>query len=332
MLSLVLPTYNEAKNLPGMLAEISQALAHLPHEIIVVDDDSPDETWKVAEDLIGKIPGLRVIRRIDARGLSSAVVRGFLEAKGDVLAVMDADGQHDTALIAKLDQAIRSGAGIAVGSRYVTGGDVGEWDGGRHILSKIATGMAMRVLKRSDMASVRDPMSGFFAIRADLFHDAKPRLIPKGFKILLDLLIHVKRGTTVMEVPLKFGLRRAGESKLNAKVQMDFLSYLYDVTLGRYVSGRVLLFSFIVAVIGLILLLRAWPIRLLYTDSALRAAARERIATVADQGGWLLSDIEIQRIAPQAVLIRHASRVPSAPLIRCILVLKSDRSIVCAEQ
>ena len=102
MFSLILPTFNESKNLPELLPKIRDVLQGIENEIIVVDDDSPDETWRVAGELAQEYPELHVVRRIGRRGLASAVIEGFLAAKGDVLAVMDADGQHETNLLSKL--------------------------------------------------------------------------------------------------------------------------------------------------------------------------------------------------------------------------------------
>src|SRR3990167_11135087 len=147
MLSLILPTYNEALNLPELLPKIRSVLSQVPHEIIIVDDDSPDHTWKVAQELAEKLGDVHVIRRIGRRGLSSAVIEGFLAAKGDVLAVMDADGQHDLTLIPKLFVAVRSGSNVAIGSRYIEGGSVGSWDERRYRLSRIATNLAKRLCK-----------------------------------------------------------------------------------------------------------------------------------------------------------------------------------------
>src|ERR1044071_4836035 len=109
MLSLILPTYNESQNLPGLLEKLREVLRDTPSEIIVVDDDSPDGTWKIAQELAEKRDDLRVIRRVGRRVLSSAVIEGFLAAKGDVLAVADADGQHDLSLIPRLNAAIGDG-------------------------------------------------------------------------------------------------------------------------------------------------------------------------------------------------------------------------------
>jgi dolichol-phosphate mannosyltransferase len=231
MLSLVLPTYNEAKNLPVLLPKIEEALKGIPHEVIIVDDDSPDQTWKVALDLSQGRDDVHVIRRVDKRGLSSAVIDGFLSAKGDVLVVMDADGQHDIGLLSKLFEAVKSGAAIAIGSRYTAGGSVGQWDERRYAMSRMATRLAMGICK----VKVSDPMSGFFAISRNAFEEVLPRLNPKGFKILLDLLVHVPKETPVKEIPFAFGLRLHGESKLSRRVQLEFIEYLYDVTLGRYI-------------------------------------------------------------------------------------------------
>ena len=231
MLSLVLPTFNEAENLPLLLPKLEEVLKGIPHEIIIVDDDSPDQTWHIAQELSEKIGDLHVIRRIGRRGLSSAVVEGFLAAKGDVLAVMDADGQHDLTLIPKLFVAVRSGSNVAIGSRYIEGGSVGSWDERRYMLSRIATNLAKRLCK----VEVNDPMSGFFALDRKTFEATLPRLNPKGFKILLDFLVHVPKGTTAKEIPFTFGTRMHGESKLSRRVQIEFLEYLYDVTIGTYI-------------------------------------------------------------------------------------------------
>jgi dolichol-phosphate mannosyltransferase len=231
MLSLVLPTYNEAANLGELVPQIRAILHAIPHEIIVVDDDSPDRTWETALKLARELPELRVIRRIGRRGLSSAVIEGFLAATGDVLAVADADGQHDYTLLPRLYESVRGGTDVAIGSRYVAGGAVGQWDERRHALSRIATRLAQTLCR----VQAEDPMSGFFAIGRATFEDTLPRLNPKGFKILLDLLVHIPPGAVVRELPFTFGIRIHGESKLSRRVQLEFLEYLYDVTLGRWI-------------------------------------------------------------------------------------------------
>lgn len=231
MLSLVLPTYNEAKNLPELLPKLQETLSGIPFEIIVVDDDSPDETWRIAQELGHDLPNVHVIRRVGRRGLSSAVIEGFLSAKGEVLAVMDADGQHDLTLLPKLYEAANTRADIAIGSRYIEGGSVGEWDERRHTLSRIATNMALHLCS----VKVADPMSGFFALKRHTFEKVVNRLNPKGFKILLDILVCTRSDTVVEEIPFTFSTRLHGESKLSRRVQIEFLEYLYDVTVGRVI-------------------------------------------------------------------------------------------------
>ncbi len=231
MLSLVLPTFNEAENIPVLVPKVLEVLKGRKAEIIIVDDNSPDRTWEVARELGKTHAEVRVIRRIGRRGLSSAVIEGFLAATGDVLMVMDADGQHDLHLLPKLADAVEKGSDVAIGSRYVSGGSVGEWDERRFALSRMATNLAKRLCK----VQVADPMSGFFALNRKTFEAALPTLNPKGFKILLDLLVHAPAGTTATEVPFTFSKRLHGESKLSRRVQLEFLEYLYDVTFGRYI-------------------------------------------------------------------------------------------------
>ena len=231
MLSLILPTYNESENIRHLLPKIGNTLAGIPHEIIIVDDDSPDRTWQIAQELTRDDDHIRVIQRIGRRGLSSAILEGFLIAKGDILAVMDADGQHDSDLIPALYKAAMDGADVVIGSRYIAGGGVGQWDGRRHHLSRLAT----RLTRWFCRVSVADPMSGFFVIRKHTFDAIADRLKPTGFKMLLDILVHLPPGATVRELPYTFGIREHGESKLSWKVQLDFLEYLYDVSLGTVI-------------------------------------------------------------------------------------------------
>lgn len=231
MLSLIIPTYNERESLPIFIPRIVETLQGTDFEIIVVDDDSPDRTWEVAMRLARQYTQLHTIRRVGRRGLSSAVIEGFLAAKGDVFAVMDADGQHDISLLPRLAEAAAKNNGIAMGSRYMEGGSVGNWKGFRAFVSRLGGSLAIWLCK----VIVTDPMSGFFAISRETFEDVLPRLNPKGFKILLDLLVHVPAGTNVKELPFSFGKRLLGESKFSAKVRLQYLEFLYDATVGRFI-------------------------------------------------------------------------------------------------
>jgi dolichol-phosphate mannosyltransferase len=230
-LSVILPTYNEAANLPDLVPRVVEVLRDVRHEVIVVDDDSPDGTWRVAESLGERFAEVRVLRRVGRRGLASAVIEGFLAAKGTVLAVADADGQHAFEMLPELLAAVDSGAGVVVASRYVSGGSVGVWDERRYVMSRLATRLARRLCR----VPVADPMSGYFAMSRRTFQETLPRLNPVGFKILLDVLTHLPPATVVREIPLRFGIRLHGESKLSRLVQLQFLEYLYDVVFGRWV-------------------------------------------------------------------------------------------------
>ncbi|MGI8503496.1 MAG: glycosyltransferase, partial [Hassallia sp.] len=130
LLSLVIPTYKERDNIKNVVKILSQLLDEsIPgdYELIVVDDDSPDRTWEVAESLTREYRQLRVMRRQNERGLSSAVIRGWQAARGRVLAVIDGDLQHPPEVLSQLLRAIQKGADMAVASRHVDGGGVSSW-------------------------------------------------------------------------------------------------------------------------------------------------------------------------------------------------------------
>lgn len=298
MLSVTLPTYNEAKNLPELLKGLSAVLSKEEYEVIVVDDDSPDNTWQVAEDLKKHYPMLKVIRRIGRRGLSSAVVEGFNAAKGDVLLVMDSDLQHDPAIVGKLYDAVQGGADIAVASRYIEGGSVGEWVTGRRLLSRFATFLARTL----PPVRTSDPMSGFFALTKSSYESVRMQLHPTGFKILFEVLAHMHPSSTVAEVPLKFQMRKHGESKLSLSVEAAFLWQLLGVFLYRFSA---LLFWVAALVIAIVLMLHVWNLLPMYIDASVRNDVREHIETVTRERGWLLSDIRIRSVTKESFTFIH---------------------------
>lgn len=300
MLSIILPTYNEAKNIPILLERLAKVLKNTAYEVIVVDDDSPDHTWEVAAGLQKSYP-LKVLRRVGRRGLSSAVTEGFNLANGDVLLVMDSDLQHDPQLVLSLSKAVEDGADIAVASRYMKGGSVGEWVKGRRILSTVATFLARKL----PPVEVSDPMSGFFALRASTYRAIAKDLRPTGFKILLEILAFLPRGTKTAEVPLVFRMREHGQSKLSWKVELQFLWQLVRILFHRI--QRVLLWV-IVCIALLALTPRAWALRLLYTDGAIRTQVQTALQRTADEHGWLLSDLSVTHVSDdhmRVVLTEH---------------------------
>jgi dolichol-phosphate mannosyltransferase len=219
--SVIVPTLNEAENLPRLVQLVADALADRSFEIILVDDNSRDDTLAVCIDLAERYP-LRLIERPHPRhGLSGAVIRGMEAAGGEYLVVMDADLQHPPKQIPQLlDELQNAWADMAIGSRYIDGGGTeSDWGIWRRINSRVATLLAKPVA-----CGIRDPMSGFFALRNNTFQSAR-RLNPTGYKIGLELLC--KCGVKhVAEVPIHFGRREQGQSKLSARQQWRFMVHL----------------------------------------------------------------------------------------------------------
>lgn len=215
--TVVVPTYNESANLPKLVERICASLPET--EIVVVDDASKDGTADVARELAKKYP-VRIIERFDERGLSTAVLRGMAEARTDLCVVMDADLSHPPEAIPKLVKAVQDGADVAVGSRYVSGGDIDEWPLFRRFASKAGTLLAR------PLTPVRDPMAGFFCLRKSLF--AGISLKPRGFKILLEILARTGTKKTA-EVPIHFEDRAAGASKFSSKERKEFLRQVWTL-------------------------------------------------------------------------------------------------------
>ncbi len=232
--SVVIPTYNEAENLPILVGRLEKALADLDYELIVVDDDSPDQTWRVAEELAAQQPRLSAIRRTDARGLSSAVMAGFGAAQGRTLAVLDADLQHDERILPELVSAVLDDrVDIAVGSREAPGGSYGEFGPWRRTVSWGGAQLARLMLR----TPVGDPMSGFFVVSRDRYEAVADLVNPKGFKILLEFLA-TGPAPTVREIGFGFGQRLHGATKLTGSVVVAYLMALLELAGGRFVTAR----------------------------------------------------------------------------------------------
>lgn len=230
-ISVVIPTLNEAANVPRLVERLAAALRGRSYEVLIVDDGSRDGTIGVCKGLQRDFP-LRLLMRVEpSDGLSGAVLHGLSRAGGELLVVMDADLQHPPERVPDLLGPLTSGdADFVLGSRYVPGGSTDDaWGVLRWANSKVAT-----LLARPFVGPTRDPMSGFFALRRETFARAG-RLNPVGYKVALELICKcgVRR---VREVPIRFGLRGAGESKLTLRQQvyyLDHLSRLYDYCFPR---------------------------------------------------------------------------------------------------
>jgi dolichol-phosphate mannosyltransferase len=243
-LSLVIPTYNESKNVGELVARLTDILEGPTggaYELIIVDDDSKDRTWEVALELARQYPKLRVMRRVGERGLSTAVIRGWQVARGSVLAVIDADLQHPPEVTAKLFDEVTRGADLAVGSRNVEGGGVSNWAMHRRALSRGAQLLGLIILP-SVVGRISDPMSGYFMFRRSSIEGVT--LSPLGYKILIEVLGRGKMGR-VAEVGYVFRERTAGESKVTSQVYVEYLQHLVRLRLDALPIARFVRFALV---------------------------------------------------------------------------------------
>ncbi|MAG50812.1 hypothetical protein CL621_04210 [archaeon] len=216
-ISLITPTYNESKNIEKLILNIFKDCHNLDVELIIVDDNSPDGTAQIAENLSKEYP-LKVIKREGKFGLSSAVLDGFNAADGNIFGVIDADLSHPTSRISELLQPILDNeADLVIGSRLIKDGSVEEWPFYRKLISIGATTLARPLTK------IKDSMSGFFFFKKEIIDNVK--LNPIGYKILLEILV---KGNykTVKEIPYIFLNRNVGESKLNLGEYLNYILHL----------------------------------------------------------------------------------------------------------
>ena len=223
-LTVVLPTFNERDNIIELIEGIFESLGGVEFEIVVVDDGSPDGTAMLCDQIAVTHPNVRVIRRSNKNGLASAVIDGIIAADAEIVAVMDADMQHPHSTLPRLLGMLNDGYDIAIGSRYVEGGSVEGWTFWRGNVSKGAIRIAHAMLPKS--RKVKDPMSGFFALKKSALDGINFDLL--GFKILLELLVKGECGR-IAEVPYAFASRHNGDSKLTWKEYVNFLRLIWKL-------------------------------------------------------------------------------------------------------
>lgn len=221
-LTIVVPTYNERERLAELVDAVLAAAerAHVALELVIVDDNSPDGTGVLADELATTRP-MQVVRRAGKLGLGTAVVAGFAVAHAPIVGVMDADFSHPPSLVPTLLAAMReTGADVVIGSRYIPGGSTPDWPWSRRLLSRVGCWLARPV------APIHDAASGFFIIRRDIAQQVQ--IQAGGFKICLELLV---RGAPnhVLEVPFRFDDRELGESKMSKKEAAGYLIQLRDL-------------------------------------------------------------------------------------------------------
>lgn len=230
LLSIIVPTFNEAGSIGELIRRVGACLPSTPWEMLIVDDESTDGTADIVAELGRDDDRIRCLRRVGRRGLSSACMEGMALASGSYYAVMDADLQHDEQLLPAMLRSIASGdVDLVVGSRYVDGGCVEAWNPVRLALSRLATGVTRLLLR----VRLSDPMSGFFMIRREAMLPLQASCQDKGFKLLLDVVASSTVPLRVVELPYRFAIRTSGQSKLGAGVAWHFL-----VLLSRHLARR----------------------------------------------------------------------------------------------
>lgn len=230
-LAIIVPTLNESENIACLVDRLELALAGIHYEVIFVDDDSPDHTASVVRRVALERKYVRVLQRIGRRGLSSACTEGILAACAPIVAVMDADMQHDERVLPEMLRRLREEQlDLVVASRNIAGGGMPELSRSRVWLSQLG-----RRLSRICAAHrLSDPMSGFFMIRFEAFERIANRLSGVGFKILLDIVSSPGPQLRIGEVPYQFRNRVHGESKLGCMVGLEYLYLLFDKNWGRW--------------------------------------------------------------------------------------------------
>ncbi|MGA3129945.1 MAG: glycosyltransferase family 2 protein [Terracidiphilus sp.] len=272
-LAIVLPTYNESGNVGPMVDRLEGALAGIRYEVIFVDDDSPDGTADVVRRLARSRDNLRVLHRIGRRGLASACIEGILAASAPFVAVMDADLQHDESILPEMLRRMREeNLDLAVGSRNIAGGSMGEFPSWRVKLSQLGRRLSLMGAEHE----LSDPMSGFFMVRVATFERFAHRLSGIGFKILLDIVLSAGPDLRIGEVPYRFRLREHGESKLDVLVGLEYFELLVDKHLGNLLNVRFVLFGMVGALgVGVHLLI----LNVLLHAAGIKFAAGQAVTT-----------------------------------------------------
>ena len=274
-LAVVVPTFNERDNVAPFLEALAAALEQIPYEVIFVDDDSPDGTADMIREISQRDPRVRIVHRINRRGLASACVEGMLASSAPYVAVMDADLQHDEALLPEMLKRLKTkDLDVVVGSRNIAGGSMGEFAQHRVRLSMLGRRFSQSVCR----CEINDPMSGFFVLTRAFLMEVVHGVSGIGFKILVDLLASCHRPVRLEEVPYRFRNRQHGESKLDILVGVEYLQLLLDKFIGDYVSPSFVLFS-LVGASGVVLYLAVLWIQLTWLGISFRPA--QVVATLA---------------------------------------------------
>ena len=275
-LAIVVPTFKERDNVRPLLACLDRVLGDVPHEVIFVDDDSPDGTAHLIRQISLERPDVRVIQRIGRRGLGSACVEGMLATAAPYIAVMDADLQHDESILPEMLRVAKADpkVDLVVASRNIEGGSMGEFAKSRVGLSNMGRTISNMVCR----CEVSDPMSGFFLLRRRFMEEVIPNVSAIGFKILVDLISSSERPVVLREVPYRFRNREHGESKLDTLVLVEYLQLVADKMIGQWIPPRFVLFG-AVGLVGAVLYLAL--LALLYQAANVDFRTSLVVATIA---------------------------------------------------
>jgi dolichol-phosphate mannosyltransferase len=245
LVSIIIPTYQEAANISQLVREISQVLtaSEISHEFLVMDDNSPDGTGQVANALAYHYPLRCIRRRKKGRSLAAAVIEGFRHARGEVFVIMDADFSHPpTALPQLLAPLLNDTADLVVGSRYLMGGGVEKWPWYRLWLSRFGAALTF------GLTHMTDPTSGFMAIRRTYIPISKLR--PIGWKIVLELVVK-NPDARYAEIPIVFRNRLWGTSKFGTWEMLQYIAHVLRLYLYTFRTFREAAIPLLVRLSGL---------------------------------------------------------------------------------
>ena len=238
-LSIIVPTYNENKNIIPLVKSLQDSVRVNNYEIIFIDDNSPDHTYETIKSISEKNNRIRCIRRIGRRGLSSAVIEGCLSSSADFLLIMDADLQHDEKKINKMfDKVKNNDLDLVIASRFLKKKISSGLSKRRNYISNLANFLANKITG----VNLSDPMTGYFIIKRHTFDKLAPNLTGLGFKILLDIFSSTDEKLTYEEISFDFKSRKYGTSKLDSFVVWQYLLLLWESKFGKIIPARFISF------------------------------------------------------------------------------------------
>jgi len=262
-LSLVVPTFNEAGNVALLVEKLEAVLGHIKWEVTFVDDNSPDGTADVVKELGKSKPYVHCIKRIGRRGLSSACIEGMASSNAPIVAVMDADLQHDETVLPQMFDMVDGGKDLVLASRFFGGQTAEE---GLTKFREAGSNVANWIANLVTGTKITDPMTGFFMLKRDRFEQVAPNLSSEGFKILLDIIATARNmgaPLDIGEVGFKFRARHDGESKMSPLVAAQFFGLALSKMTGGLLPISFVMFAAVGALgvlvhLGALTIANAW--------------------------------------------------------------------------